>query len=203
MKMTSLCAWAVRRSCVSAARSTAAAGSTLNGQTRHFSNREPRGNPRERGERSGWYAGGRNDNAATTEVDPNKTPRMKKSKVAIVLGYKGSAYHGNQYNKIQGCITVEEVLENALFEIGCISESNHGDIKKIGWSRSSRTDKGVHAARVVVGVKLQFDSEWITEDFRVPEVVSRLNAVLPADVQAFSCFRVTNSFRARLLCNWR
>jgi hypothetical protein len=41
--------------------------------------------------------------------------------------------------------TIEGVLEKALFEAGLISPSNYGDFKKTKWSRSSRTDKGVHS----------------------------------------------------------
>lgn len=38
---------------------------------------------------------------------------------------------------------VEKELETAIFKAGGIRESNLGDLEKIGWSRSSRTDKGV------------------------------------------------------------
>jgi len=41
--------------------------------------------------------------------------------------------------------TVEEEIEKALFEIGSIHECNYGDLKKIGWTRATRTDKSVHA----------------------------------------------------------
>jgi len=40
---------------------------------------------------------------------------------------------------------VEDVLQAALDAAGCILPSNFGNLQKIGWSRSSRTDKGVHA----------------------------------------------------------
>jgi hypothetical protein len=45
--------------------------------------------------------------------------------------------------------TVEGVLETALFRAGCILESNMGALEKLGWSRSSRTDKGVHSLATV------------------------------------------------------
>ena len=41
--------------------------------------------------------------------------------------------------------TVEDVLQEALYAAGCILTSNAGELHKIGWKRSSRTDKGVHA----------------------------------------------------------
>lgn len=40
---------------------------------------------------------------------------------------------------------MEDVLQAALDAAGCILPSNFGNLQKIGWSRSSRTDKGVHA----------------------------------------------------------
>ena len=40
-----------------------------------------------------------------------------------------------------------------------ISDSNYGFLDKIGWSRSSRTDKGVHAAGVVVSLKMLIDGD--------------------------------------------
>jgi tRNA U38,U39,U40 pseudouridine synthase TruA len=38
---------------------------------------------------------------------------------------------------------VETHLEEAIFKAGGMKESNFGDFKKVGWNRSSRTDKGV------------------------------------------------------------
>lgn len=38
---------------------------------------------------------------------------------------------------------VEKELETAIFKAGGIRESNFGDLQKIAWARSSRTDKGV------------------------------------------------------------
>ena len=43
----------------------------------------------------------------------------------------------------------------ALARTGAIAASNAGDLKKIGWSRSSRTDKGVHALAGVVALKFE------------------------------------------------
>ena len=40
---------------------------------------------------------------------------------------------------------MEDVLQEALDAARCILPSNLGNLQKIGWSRSSRTDKGVHA----------------------------------------------------------
>ena len=41
--------------------------------------------------------------------------------------------------------TVEAEMEDALHKIGWIADYNYGDLKKVGWSRATRTDKRVHA----------------------------------------------------------
>lgn len=40
-------------------------------------------------------------------------------------------------------VAIEGELENAVFKAGGIRDSNFGNLNKIGWDRSSRTDKGV------------------------------------------------------------
>jgi len=49
----------------------------------------------------------------------------------------------------------------ALFKAGLISEWNHGNIKKIGWSYGSRTDKGVHAACNIIKCKLELKKSYL------------------------------------------
>ena len=44
---------------------------------------------------------------------------------------------------------VEAVIEKALYQAGRISAPNYGDLKKVRWTRSSRTDKGVHSVCTV------------------------------------------------------
>lgn len=40
-------------------------------------------------------------------------------------------------------IAIEKELETAIYKAGGIRDSNFGDLNKIAWARSSRTDKGV------------------------------------------------------------
>lgn len=40
-------------------------------------------------------------------------------------------------------VAIEGELETAIFKAGGILDSNYGDLQKVGWARSSRTDKGV------------------------------------------------------------
>ncbi|CAI7852045.1 unnamed protein product, partial [Closterium sp. NIES-54] len=46
---------------------------------------------------------------------------------------------------------VEGYLEQALLAAGMMLPSNFGDLFKIGWSRSSRTDKGCNVVAVQCG----------------------------------------------------
>ena len=65
----------------------------------------------------------------------------KKKTVALVFGYVGTDYHGLQM--IDPAVkTIEREVENALYSIGCILPTNRQQLDRIGWSRSSRTDKG-------------------------------------------------------------
>ena len=71
----------------------------------------------------------------------SKGTGWKKKKVALVVGYNGSNYHGLQLVDPE-LNTIEKRLEEALFDLGCILPTNKQKLEKIGWSRSSRTDKG-------------------------------------------------------------
>ena len=55
------------------------------------------------------------------------------------------AAQGLQIQRDQPGGTVEDVLQQAMYQAGAILPSNYGNLSKIGWTRSSRTDKGVHA----------------------------------------------------------
>ncbi len=141
---------------------------------------------------------------ASNLVDsPDGGDKWLKRKVAIVIGYVGTSYHGLQMAKNNDVSTIEQQLEQALHKAGCISDSNHGQLTKIGWSRSSRTDKGVHAARVVVSAKLLLNPQWDIDNKLLSNLKDSINQLLPSDVRVFSCIRVNNGFRAREACHWR
>lgn len=57
---------------------------------------------------------------------------------ALNIGYCGSSYQGLQTN--EGAITIEGLLERALFLSGGIKECNFGNLQKVGWTRAARTD---------------------------------------------------------------
>ena len=143
-----------------------------------------------------------------TMIPTNTTMKHPKRKVAMVIGYIGSNYYGLQMDIKQELKTIEGAIEEALYQAGFISASNHGDLTKVGWSRSSRTDKGVHAARIVLSLKVALHPSIISrldnnEDKRIPEVVDRLSKFLPSDIKIFSCIKVNQGFMARSACSWR
>ena len=126
-----------------------------------------------------------------------------KKKCALVIGYSGSAYHGNQATFNEDAVAVEDVLLAALHGAGFVSDANRDDPSHIAWSRSSRTDKGVHALRLLVSAKLLVRDAQLCADGSMPEIVAALNARLPEDVRVWSCTGATKSFSARSNCIWR
>ena len=116
--------------------------------------------------------------------------KLPKRKYAIIHGYFGQNYSGNTKNP--GVHTVEEELENALFQERFISPCNYGDLKKVNWMRASRTDKGVSAIMNVISVKLHkypnIDENGMKE---------KLNKVLPKDIRVFRIIEVSDHFDSK------
>lgn len=154
--------------------------------------------------------------------DPEKQHDSYKRKLALVVSFVGSNYYGMQYQPLTDAThkSVEGVLRQALYDIGAILPSN--DFSRINWSRSSRTDKGVHAARLVCSAKLEIQASWLPkfdvpedqvveahrtylehENVRLKALVEALNSRLPDDIRAISCVKVNSSFMARNACDWR
>jgi len=153
--------------------------------------------------------GGREDYAPPVEGAVKLPKDRKKRRVALVLGYVGTNYSGLQKSETgpdeADVITIESVLEKALFDAGYIRESNYGDLEKIGWARCSRTDKGVHAARNVVSAKLELWQNDMEGDnpYWSERAVEEINAFLPDDIRVHSCAKVTKSFRPRDAVSFR
>ena len=112
------------------------------------------------------------------------------------------------------------MLERALHNAGMLSEDNFGDLKKIGWSRASRTDKGVHAAANGISCKVNIRENVLEEGVRFDpdslskkaqgknfiskeKMVTALNDALKQenwdkDVRVLSVRRVTKKFDIKL-----
>lgn len=144
-----------------------------------------------------------NDNQAA-ETSTSTSSRMGKRKVALYVGYEGTGYRGLQAqpdNAPQQ--TIEDALEAAIFAAGGILPSNMGALKKLGWSRSSRTDKSVHSLATVVAMKMECDPEAFESDPAGIKLSETINSHLPPEIKVFSVQRVTKSFDARTECNRR
>mmetsp|Transcript_41183 Transcript_41183/g.47474 ORF Transcript_41183/g.47474 Transcript_41183/m.47474 type:complete len:441 (+) Transcript_41183:27-1349(+) len=125
------------------------------------------------------------------EAKPQRI-KLKKKKFAVYFGYNGEKFVGLQLNP--GQYTVELVLEEAMFKAGFITKENHKNLKKIGWSRATRTDKGVHAVVNYIAAKLMVEKgkEDVLED-----MVSRIQEHCPSDVSIIGLKPVTTSYNAK------
>eukprot|EP00879_Flechtneria_rotunda_P013961 GHRR01014582.1.p1 GENE.GHRR01014582.1~~GHRR01014582.1.p1 ORF type:complete len:364 (+),score=126.26 GHRR01014582.1:1599-2690(+) len=99
--------------------------------------------------------------------------------------------------------TVEGVLEKAILDAGLITSANYGDFRKTKWTRSSRTDKGVHSLSTVIGLRILIDDNCYVTD---PEGIGYAHAInqhLPANIRVFCVQRTNKSFNARTWCGNR
>lgn len=128
------------------------------------------------------------------DIDPNvpRQPRAPKRKVAVMIGYCGTGYHGMQFNPPR--LTIEEDLFKGFVRAGAVSQDNAHDLKKVAFQRAARTDKGVHAAGNVVSLKL------IIED---PDIVKKINDNLPDQIRVWGISRTNKAFECRRMCSSR
>ena len=118
-----------------------------------------------------------------------------KRKWALNFGYLGSKYQGLQVNPDAN--TVEKHLEKALFLAGGIVESNYANLHKIQWTRTARTDRGVHAVMQCCAMKLTMPL-----DGRI-EFMKNVNSFLPNDIRMHSLSKVTKNFNSKMHCSKR
>ncbi|GBP04475.1 tRNA pseudouridine synthase A [Eumeta japonica] len=116
--------------------------------------------------------------------------KIKRKKMAMLLGYCGVDYYGMQRNP--GVRTIEEDLLKALLEANYITQDDFHNQQNAQFQRSSRTDKGVSAARQVVSLKIPLDTN-----------VDEINKRLPDCIKVFGVKRVTNKFNSKLKCSAR
>ncbi|KAI1125048.1 pseudouridine synthase [Nemania abortiva] len=118
--------------------------------------------------------------------------RRPKRKVAVLIGYAGTGYHGLQIN--HDLKTIEGDLFAAFVAAKAISKANADDPRKSSFVRCARTDKGVHAAGNMVSLKL------IIED---PDVVQKINENLPPQIRVWGIQRTNNAFSCYVSCDSR
>lgn len=117
--------------------------------------------------------------------------RLPKKKVALLMSYCGTGYHGMQINPTFPSIELD--LFKALACAGAVSQSNAMDSAKISFMRCARTDRGVHAAGQVVSLKMV-----ISDD-----VVEKINKYLPPQIRVWGYSRTHNNFQAKTYCDSR
>jgi len=102
--------------------------------------------------------------------------------IAVKIRFLGKNYHG--FQRQQNALSVQEVIENALFNILG---------KKTVIFGCSRTDTGVSAAEYVFNFK--------TENAITPyKLKGALNHFLPDDIAALDCAEADEDFHARYHC---
>lgn len=121
-------------------------------------------------------------------------PRCPKRRYAVLVAYCGSGYRGLQINP--GAKTIELDLANAFFCAGGILDTNVHKLQRIGWSRSARTDKGVHAAMNLITAKLMVGLEEGDDE----RFIQRCNVNLPETIRVIKLTIVTKSFNAQRHC---
>ncbi|VEU22292.1 DEKNAAC103612 [Brettanomyces naardenensis] len=138
------------------------------------------------------------DNKDNRALTPDGKPmfpeekRLPKRKVACMIGYCGAGYHGMQINPLTK--TIEGELFEAMVKAGAISMNNSNDLKKSGFMRAARTDKGVHAAGNMISLKMIIEDDGI---------IDKINAELPEQIRVWGFQRVNKSFDCRKMCSSR
>lgn len=120
------------------------------------------------------------------------------------VGYIGTDYRGLQKQLDQHSLsTIEGELEIAIYKAGGIRDSNFGNLHKIGWARSSRTDKGVHSLATMISLKMEIPAYAWKEDPNGISLANHINSYLPRSIRVFSVLPSQRSFDARRECNIR
>jgi tRNA pseudouridine38-40 synthase len=83
------------------------------------------------------------------------------------------------------------------YQAGIIAETNYGDLYKIKWSRTSRTDKGVHALSSVFSFRALVDEKLCEADPEGISYAAAINEHLPEYVRVFSVQRVSKKYNCR------
>lgn len=111
-----------------------------------------------------------------------------------MIGYCGAGYNGMQIQNNPDVKTIEGDLFQAFVKSGAISAENSDDLKKNGFMRAARTDKGVHAAGNVISCKLIIEDE---------DIMDKINAELPDQIRVWGIERTNKSFDCRKMCSSR
>ncbi|KAH7542797.1 hypothetical protein FEM48_Zijuj02G0113000 [Ziziphus jujuba var. spinosa] len=139
-----------------------------------------------------------------TVTQSQKWETFRKKKVVMRVGYVGTDYRGLQMQRDEHSLsTIEKELETAIYKVGGIRESNFGDLNKIAWARSSRTDKGVHSLATMISLKMEIpDKAWVGDPYGIV-LANDINSYLPDNIKVFSILPSQRSFDPRKECTLR
>ncbi|KAF3454829.1 hypothetical protein FNV43_RR05277 [Rhamnella rubrinervis] len=142
--------------------------------------------------------------AQHTATQSEKWGPFRKKKVVMRVGYVGTDYRGLQMQRDEHSLsTIEKELETAIYKAGGIRESNFGDLQKVAWARSSRTDKGVHSLATMISLKMEIPvNAWIGDPNGIA-LANHINSHLPDNIKVFSILPSQRSFDPRRECNLR
>ncbi|KAH3663472.1 hypothetical protein WICMUC_005911 [Wickerhamomyces mucosus] len=126
------------------------------------------------------------------DAEGNPIQRKPKKKVAVMVGYCGTGYHGMQINP--PAKTIEGDIYSALVKAGAVSQYNADDPKKSGFMRAARTDKGVHAAGNLISLKMTIEDE---------DILKKINDNLPPTIRIWGIERTNKAFDCRKMCGSR
>ena len=122
------------------------------------------------------------------DVEERKEYPWKRSKkMAAMLSFSGKNYYGMQRNPGPDINTIEDELLKALAKSGAIDPEWETNPQKAFFTRASRTDKGVSAARMVVSLKMILD----------PPSLEDINNHLPSDIRLQNVVRATKNFNCQ------
>uniref|UniRef100_A0A0B6Z3F8 Pseudouridine synthase I TruA alpha/beta domain-containing protein n=1 Tax=Arion vulgaris TaxID=1028688 RepID=A0A0B6Z3F8_9EUPU len=114
-----------------------------------------------------------------------------KRKIAMLVAYNGAGYYGVQVNP--GFQTIESEIFPALVKVGAIPQDHAETPSKMWFQRGSRTDKGVSAVGQLFSMKAVL----------VPDLVERMNEILPSQIRVIAYVRTTNGFDSKNWCDSR
>jgi len=133
----------------------------------------------------------------------------------LIFGFQGTGFFGLQSQSAEGTPgqpTVADAIRKALLDSGAIIPSNFAPLSRTKWQLASRTDKGVHAARAAVSLKMETLASQVEPlvvvgacaDKRdgslvqlTAAAVAEINTHLPPEVRLFGGFNVRKGFDAR------
>ncbi|XP_045110497.1 tRNA pseudouridine synthase A-like isoform X2 [Portunus trituberculatus] len=126
-------------------------------------------------------------------VPPVVEPIAKR--FALLLSFNGQGYYGMQRNMTGK--TIEDHLLKAMLDTGLITPREFIIPKIFSFQRSSRTDKGVSAARLLVSCDLMCDK------LEASEIKRKLNQHLNDEIRVMAVFRTIKTFSGKAWCDSR